>query len=48
MDAAKKYATNGMIYYASESTVGLRVINGVITNVFTAPVHGGRYEGWGW
>lgn len=48
MDAAKKYAENGMIYYASESTVGLRVINGTITNVFTAPVHGGRYEGWSW
>ena len=48
MDAAKQYAKNGMIYYASMGTVGLRVINGVITNVFTAPVHGGRYEGWSW
>ena len=48
INAAKTYVQNDMLYYASEETVGLQVIDGKITEVFTAPVHGGPYADWGW
>ncbi len=48
INASKTYVQNDMLYYASEETVGLQVIDGKITEVFTAPVHGGPYADWGW
>ena len=48
MNAAKKYVQDDMLFYASEGTVGLQVIDGKITKVFTAPVHGGAYGSWSW
>ncbi len=47
-ESAMKYMKDDMYFYASEETVGLQVIDGKITKVFTAPVHGGYYGSWSW
>jgi hypothetical protein len=48
INAAKQYVADDMLYYASEETVGIQVIDGKIAKVFTAPVHGGAYGSWSW
>ncbi len=48
IEAAKKYAENDMLFYASEGTVGLEVKDGKVTKVFEAPVDGDKYTGWSW
>lgn len=49
LEAARSYLiSEDMLFYASEGTTGLSVVNGELRAVFTAPVHGGRYYDWGW
>lgn len=48
MNAARIYLSGNMLYYASIETTGLAVVNGKISKVYSAPVYGGKYGGWGW
>ncbi len=44
-EIVKKYVKNDMLFYASEETTGLQVVDGEIKKVYTAPVDGGAWNG---
>lgn len=43
-----KYLENDMIFYASEGTYGVAVIDGKIVQTYYRECVGGEYENWGW
>ena len=48
MNSVKKYAQDGMIYYAGDGTDGIEVKDGKLTHVYHEKVLGGGYTGWSW
>ncbi len=48
IETAKKYAEDGMLFYASQSTVGLEVRDGKIVKTHESPIDGDKYTGWSW
>lgn len=43
-----KYVENDMLFYASEGTYGLKLVNGQFEQVYFSECVGGEYTGWGW